>query len=368
MKKLLFLINNLGGGGAEKVLVTLINVIGSDYDITVQTIYNEGYYFKQLSQNISYKTIVRKPTLNKKRIMNRLIKYLPAGFLHWLFVKGKYDVEVGFLEGPSCKIISGANQNTKTIGWIHIDIHQLTLKESGFRSRKDETTCYNALSRIVCVSQDAKQAFITRTNSKNEPLVIYNPIDKKSILEQSMQDCEGLCRKRFTLCGVGRLTNQKGFDRLIDTVYKLRQEGYDFDLWILGEGELKAALLKQIQNLGLQDSVTLLGFSKNPYAIMRLCDLYVCSSRNEGYSLTVAEALVLGIPVISTATTGPLELLDNGKYGMIVDNSTEGLYTGVKSVLDNNDLLSALKTKAIRRSDFFNIENTIKATRKLLNE
>lgn len=96
MKKVLFLINNLAGGGAENVLVTLVNNLYSDYDITVQTVYNEGLYRESLNKNINYKTIVKNPTVNKTRLLNRIIKYLPEKLLHKIFIKNSYDVEIGF--------------------------------------------------------------------------------------------------------------------------------------------------------------------------------------------------------------------------------------------------------------------------------
>lgn len=265
----------------------------------------------------------------------------------------------------SCKIISGGDTKTKRIGWIHTD---LSCTSSFFNNKKAEKKCYDNLSNVVCVSEYAKQIFINEVKSINEPIVIYNPIDKQQILRKSKENinCE-IIKKRFTICGVGRLTKLKGFDRLIEVTGKLINEGYELDLWILGEGEYENKLKQQINKLCINDFVHLLGFTENPYIIMKQCDLYVCSSKFEGYSLTVAEAIILGLPVISTACTGPVELLNNGKYGLIVDNSTEGIYNGLKNVLDDDNLLVELKKKSQAREGFFSLNNTLSQVKNLLD-
>ena len=92
---------------------------------------------------------------------------------------------------------------------------------------------------------------------------------------------------------------------------------------------------------------------------MKQADLYVCSSRYEGYNLTVAEALLLGLPVLSTDCAGPNEILDRGKYGRIVENSEEGLYKGIKELLERPDLLLGYREKAKKRKSFFDEEKIL---------
>ena len=110
-----------------------------------------------------------------------------------------------------------------------------------------------------------------------------------------------------------------------------------------------------------------MGFLKNPYALMKNMDLFVCSSRAEGYSLVIAEALVLGLPVISTDCAGPNELLDNGKYGILVDNNESALYNGICDLINSPENIITLRNKSFQRCDFFNIYNTIQAFEKLID-
>ena len=367
-KKIFFLINNLGGGGAEKVLISLLEHICNDdgYDITVQTIFDEGIYRSRIPKNIAYKTIVRNPGLTKRRIMHRVIKYLPSSLLHKLFVKGKYDIEIAFLEGASSKIISGANKKSRTIGWVHTDLKKLSRKETGFVRLKAERRCYRRFSDIVCVSGDARKAFVEKMAYEDPVKVILNPIDRRAILE-SGSDAGSFEKKRFTIVSVGRLERLKGYDRLIEVAGRLIGEGYDFDLLILGEGALRDALSKLVEELSLDDHVSMPGFVDNPHYVVKNCDLFVCSSHTEGLPLALSEALVLGVPIVSTECTGPAELLKNGRYGMLVESSADGLYGGIKSVLDDPDLLEELRVKAVERGELFDVKTAIDHVRKLLD-
>ena len=109
------------------------------------------------------------------------------------------------------------------------------------------------------------------------------------------------------------------------------------------------------------------GSQDNPYPYIKSSDLLVCASYFEGYNLTVAEALILGTPVLSTNCAGPNEILDNGKYGLIVDNSEEGLYSGIKDSLDNPEKMQYYKKKARERLDFFNENKIVDKIEELLN-
>ena len=108
------------------------------------------------------------------------------------------------------------------------------------------------------------------------------------------------------------------------------------------------------------------GMQKNPYPYIKDADLLVCSSYYEGYNLTVAEALIIGTPVLSTDCTGPREILDGGEYGMIVENSDEGLYNGLKRCCDDSALLKKYREKAKLRHDFFDEDRILKQITGLL--
>ena len=118
---------------------------------------------------------------------------------------------------------------------------------------------------------------------------------------------------------------------------------------------------EKISELDMKDNVQLLGFKENPYPYIKEADLFVCASIHESYCLVVAESLVVGTPVVSTMCTGPIELLDNGRYGLLVENSENGLCAGIREMVNTPEKLSEYKNKTKDRREFFSIEESMKA-------
>lgn len=111
---------------------------------------------------------------------------------------------------------------------------------------------------------------------------------------------------------------------------RLIDEGFEYELWILGDGIKRESYEEFIRLNNIKEYTKLLGFKKNPYKYIKQCDSYICSSRMEGYSLVVAESIILEKPIVSTMCSGPIELIENGEYGILVENSIDGIYSGMK--------------------------------------
>lgn len=358
MKKVLFLIDTLGGGGAEKVLVTLANGLCDRYDITVQTIFDEGVYREALPAKVKYKPGFSCFEVNFRRIVQRVMKYMPARILYRWFITEEYDCEVAFLEGASTKIISGGTSAARRLAWVHIDLMSFPGSIKAFYPIKSAfRRAYNAYDKVCCVSQEAKKALCQVVPGVQHVQVVYNPVNVEEI-EEKAQIPENLnwIKKCFTFCAVGRLVEQKGFDRLLEAAACLKQEGEKFEVLIFGEGVRKRELKLQAQQLNLTNIVHFMGYSSNVWYYMKQADAYVCSSRAEGFSLTVAEALALGVPVISTLCTGPIELLDGGKYGILTENSVEGILSGMKQVIKSPRLCMELQKKSLERRKIFKVD------------
>ena len=170
------------------------------------------------------------------------------------------------------------------------------------------------------------------------------------------------------MIAVGRLVNQKGFDRLIKIAAKLRDDGFRFELLILGEGEDRPMLEGLIQELDLENVVYLLGFHANPYSIMATGDLIVCSSRSEGFSTVVTEGVILGLPVVSTDCAGIRELFGPAQCGMITENNSEDIYTALKEVLTAPQQLQRFRKEAAKRGEYFSLSNTTRSVENILDD
>lgn len=366
-KKVLFLITNLAHGGAERVLVNLANNLDKkEFDVTVQTIFDEGINKQYLSPDVHYTATFPKTFHGIKYITAAL----PAKLLHRLFIKGAYDAEIAYLEGPPAKIISGCgNPNTKKAAWIHIELKTTDALTEGFRNKADAIKSYCAFDRIICVSQTVKECFSKISGITEKIEVKYNTNETEQIREKAMESVDDFCfDDMVTVCSVAKIEDSKGYDRLLEAHKRLLDEGFRHRIIILGIGSQVDALNKRAKELGVQDTFKLLGFRENPYKYVSKADLYVCPSRREGFSTAVTEALIVGTPVVSTDCSGAKELLgENNEYGIVVENSTEGIYQGMKQMLSDPSLLAHYQEQAKLRGSFFSREKTVKAVEEMLD-
>jgi glycosyltransferase involved in cell wall biosynthesis len=359
MKKLLIAIDSLGGGGAEKVLINLLNHLNTNkYSITLLLLFNEGVYLKDVPPHVEVKYLFNPKSTWLRKIIYKIFKYFPAEKIYKKYIKESYDVEIAFLEGCTTKLISGStNPRSKKVAWVHTDFSNHHWTVHYYKSNEEEQRQYKLFNDIVFVSNDARKGFETTLGLYENLSVIYNPIDAQDIIARAKE--ETIVHDKLTVCSVGRLIPAKGYDRLLNVHSKLIKEGIEHDLLLIGEGEERQALAQQCQQLGVTTSVKFLGFQNNPYKYIAAADLYVSSSRAEGLPLVVAEALILGKPVVSTRCSGPVELLDNGNYGLIVENSEEGLYNGMKQLLVNTEERKRYGELSLQRRSFFDIKQIL---------
>lgn len=369
MKKVLFLIPTLGYGGAERVLVNLVNNMDHDkFDITVQTLFDEGIYRDKLSDKVHYKT-----TFFKKQFRGNttLLSFIPARLLYRLIVKGRYDFIVSYLEGPATHILTGCkHKETKRIAWVHIELNSGKLFKQGFKTKKEAVKAYKSFDKVVFVADSVRKAFencagVMFSNTQ----VLYNTNETEQIRTLAMEPVSDIAFDRNTVnvFSVAKLMHSKGFDRLVRVHKRLLDEGLAHRIYILGEGEKRQELENYISENRLEETFVLLGFKENPYKYLSQADIYVCSSRREGFSTAVTEALVLGKPVVSTCCSGAYELLgDNNEYGIVVENSTDGIYEGLKTMLEDSELRKKYAEAAATRGKTFSKDETVRAVEEML--
>lgn len=390
-KKILFLIHTLQVGGAEKVLVNLVNNMDkSKYDITVMTVVNTGAFRKELYNEFKYKTIFNIPNVKKKsngesgNILNKTSKikkfllrlygffwrHVDCKKIYKRYIKDEYDVEIAFLEGVATKIISAStNKNSKKIAWLHVDLVKETKTDKFFKSTIEEKKIYEHFDNIVAVSKVVKDQFISKFSfeQKEKVIVRYNVIDEKAIYQKSKEKLP-IEKTKFTLCTIGRLASQKGYSRLLKIVKKLNDDGLVFELWIIGVGPEERLLKDFIQENNLQN-VVMLGYQKNPYKYLTNADAFVCSSIAEGFSTVVSEAIILGKPVITTDCAGMKEMLgENDEFGIVTENSENGLYNGLNKFLSDEKIYDFYKKQILKRKDMFSLKKAVSEVEKLIEE
>ena len=367
-KKVLFLIRDLGHGGAEKVLVNLVNHMDrAKFDITVMTLFDEGVNKKFLAPHIKYKTCFKKSFPAN----SHFLKLFSPELLHTIFIKDEYDIEIAYLEGPSARVISGCKNNkTKLVSWIHIEFESIKAAAGAFRSKREAERCYNSFDKIIGVSRKVISDFTDKLNISTKTNVLYNTNNTSDILTKSKESTElKFSDSNFNWCGVGRLIPHKKFDRLLRIQKKLLESYPNTHLYILGTGSHENELKQLCIENNIEHSVTFLGYQENPYKFVAKCDLFACASLKEGFSTAATEALIVGTPVCTVEVAGMKEMLgENNEYGIVTENNEDALYQGIKSLLDNPKLLKHYKEKAIERGKFFSTERTVNAVEDMLEE
>ena len=367
MTKILFLIHDLGHGGAEKVLVNLVNNMDpAKFDISVTALFGGGVNEQFLKPHIHYRAVFRRAFPGNSHVM----KLFTPRQLYRLCVKEHYDIAVSYLEGPSARIVSGCpDEDTKLVSWIHVEQHTRQLAAQSFRNYTESATCYGRFHQTICVSEYVKQDFSQLYPQLVNIDVLYNTNETAQILEKKEEPVVPhlFCNDEFRICGIGKLMPIKGFDKVARIHKRLRDDGYPVHTYVLGEGPEQLKLESFCQANHISDSFTLLGYQTNPYKYLTRCDLFVCASIAEGFSTAATEALIVGTPVCTVEVSGMKEMLgENNEWGIVTENDEEALYRGIKSLLDDPALLAHYKEKAAQRGKTFSTANTVRAVEEML--
>lgn len=352
-KKLLFIINTLGFGGAERAMLNLFDELNADeYDISLFVLTGQGELRRELPQNIhllnSHYKDVSVLTKEGRRLL--MLSVLKAGFGKGLFIrrasyllenflnmhkKGKvfpdkllwrlladgapackeeYDLAVAYLEGGATYYAAEHIKAKKKAAFVHIDY-----EKAGY-SKKLDLDCYEKFDRIFVVSDEVKEHFIhVYPEYENKTSVFHNIINHKRIIQMA-EEGEGFDDgfEGVRLLTVGRLTKQKRYDVAIEAMRLLKEKSAVPTRWYaMGEGELRKELEQQIKSAGLENDFILMGVKQNPYPCLKSCDFYVHATEFEGKSIAVQEAQILGKPILATDCSGNREQINDGVDGRL---------------------------------------------------
>lgn len=362
MIKILFLIHDLGPGGAEKVLVNLVNNMDkSVFDVTVMALFGGGVNESFLSSDVRYQVVFKKTF----PMNSHILKLCSPERLHKAYIREKYDIEVSYLEGPSARIISGcSNPYTKLVSWIHVEQHSRKVAAKAFRTYGESEKSYYRFDAVVAVSQYVCHDFQAIYPNLKNIHVLYNTIETEKIL--SLKDeavPEGLfSEKEFKICGVGKIVPVKGFMKLARIHKRLKDNNYPVHTYILGEGSEKEKIEAYIKANGLEDTFTFLGYQINPYKYVARCDVFVCASSAEGFSTAATEAVIVNTPVITTPVSGMEELLGEDSCGAICGPAEEDIYRELRRWICEPEIVAFYKDKTKVRGQEFLQQKTVERT------
>lgn len=368
MKKLLIMNDLLYGGGVEKVMIDLTsNLPVKEYDITILTPYRDLELQKYYNENIKFISLYNGILSGKNifvKIYNKIIRSITSIMCKMYINKEKFDIAIAIKEGATMKYVSNLNIANK-IAWIHTDYNVFHWTKSCFKSNEDELLCMKKFNNIVCVTEIIKDITIKKIGDSKNLCVKYNPINNKEIISKSREIIDDIERPngKLLFVTVGRLSEQKGYDRLLKVCKELNSK-YDFELWIIGSGNDEIKLRNFIEQNNL-NNIKLLGAKENPYKYIAKADWFICSSTWESFGIAIQEAIVLDIPIISTYCPGACELLDSSCHGLIVENSEKGIFDGMNKALSEECLSNYYRNMILKTENKLLLENTISEIVKL---
>lgn len=357
-KRLLFVIDSLGSGGAEKSLISLLPLIDyTRYDVDLVIFDRGGVYEKYVPREVNiidYQLYQKNLRGQIKKVLChallspqlRLNKKRHGAEIHWRTMyrfyhgfPGEYDAAIAYQQGVPTFFVATKVNAKKKLAWINADI---------FAAGYDLEYCrqfYEQMNFIVAVSNKLQNLLCTKTPWMMDRLTcvydIINPDVIVSLAKKTVQDMT-ISRGEMAIVTVGRLTRPKNYLLAVNAARILKDKGLKFKWYFVGEGEMRRAIEMQIHENGLQNEVILLGFKENPYPYMAKADVYVQTSTFEGFGLTIAEAKILHRPVVSTNFDIVHDQITDGQNGLIAEMTPESVAEKILKLLHDDSLRSKI--------------------------
>ena len=364
--RLLFVINSLEIGGTRRSLLNLLAYM-SNYDVDLfllvfspfgeyeslipagvkvikgnmlmqghfsntQTLKDRKKYFLLLYRLVG---AIGKKLLGEDRFWDSILRCFAKKLDN-----DDFDAVIGFQEGFCDFFTTFTNIKPRMI-WIHNDYNNIPQ----YRVRGEEA--YKDIDRIFFVAETAKESFSAVFPSlKSKMSVIKNIVPQEEIKKKSKEKIteDFYQRGKLNIVSVGRIEKQKAFDRVIGVIDRLGDLKKKLNWVILGDGTLKEDLERKVSERGYQGIIHFVGSRSNPYPYMANADLFVLTSLYESQPMVIMEALTVGTPVLSTNFTSSYELLDAKSYGVVCDNSEEGVYEATLDILNHPEKMESLKS------------------------
>ena len=384
MKKILFSAYSLDVGGIETALVTLLKYLVKNFDITLVLEKKQGIFLEDLPKEI--KVITYTPSSIKFGIIRKAINFVKQSIFKIKY-KNKFDFSADFAtySMPASFVARVASKNNAI--WIHNNYmnfydNDIIQYRKFFNSLKIKD-----FKKIVFVSDLDKKVFIAQFPELVKNTVVCNNLidyekienlSKEEIPEDDLQKiygnnymnnshanrklndkAESNKEKCPIFINVGRHDEkQKKISRILEATEKLNKQGYKFKVLLIGKGTNSKDYKKIIKEKKL-DNIIMLGAKKNPYTYFKLSDCFLLSSQFEGYPVVFVESQILGLPIITTNVSDSKEDID-GKYGKVVDNSSKGVYKGMKEFLDKGLQVQKFNQEEFNRKVIDKVEEIIK--------
>ncbi|MBN9647090.1 glycosyltransferase [Terrisporobacter glycolicus] len=376
-KNIIFVMSNLECGGAEKALISMLEVFDySKYNVDLLLFNQKGIFLNKVPKQVN---ILEEPfgykyyDMSVKKAITELlskgkIKYafgrLVSMFIYkiekdssrcnqrvWKYISNmfgkldkEYDAAIGYLEGHPIYYCVDNVKAKKKIGFIHNDYDKLGLNSIGDREY------FKYLDKLITVSPECVEVLKNRFPEYSYKVDnMYNIVSSEVINKMAAENID-IEKNSTKIVTVGRLNKQKGYDLAIEACKLLVDKGYDLKWYVIGEGNERNKLEELIRIYNLKDRVILLGLKENPYPYIKQADIYVQTSRFEGKSIAIDEAKILHKPIVVTNFTTVRDQISDGINGLIVEMNSDCICKGIEKLLVDSNLKEKLVQNLIKES------------------
>lgn len=349
------LLNNIDTSKRNYYLTFYSSIIEKNKDILKEFPADVGYIPIKGKMNTTIFEKVLTYFYNKGLISsNTYIKFSKKYFLldiKRIYPENVFDYVIHFSGYEKRRIMLYSFMQCKKIIYVHSDMEK-EIETRGIQRRDLLEYAYKKYDKVVLVSEGLLDSTCKIANIRDHYYECENLIDYKSVLEKSKRNIEfdkdtvlNIQEEEFVkiindeknkkIITIGRFSKEKGHDRLINAFYKLWKENKDIFLIIIGgHGNCYQQITSKIEKLECKKNIILIKSLSNPYAVLNKCNYFVLPSFYEGFGIVIAEADILNKPVICTNIDGPRKFIQSNN-GTIVDNSEEGIYKGLKLLVEN---------------------------------
>jgi len=369
-KQVLFVIDSLGCGGAEKSLLSLLPLLDySRLDVDLLIIRRGEVFEKYVPSQVK----IIGHHLYGSKLWDKIQWYFhQAAFsfrlrygkkrhgaeVHWRsmgnIVKNleqRYDVAVAYQQGLPTFFVATRVMATQKISWINADVFKAGYDMDFCKQFYDKIDVINAVSQRLYDLLEVKAPWM-----KGKLTCIYDIINPELIGQMAQEPVKDMPKSdpgQVQIVTVGRLTKPKNHLLAVDAAAILKGHGLDFKWYFVGEGETRAAIEERINYLGLDGNVILLGLKENPYPYMSHADIYVQTSTFEGFGMTIAEAKLLHRPVVSTNFDVVHDQIIDRQNGLIAEMTPESVA---------QKILELHQDEALRKGIIANLEQETNTT------
>lgn len=350
--KVLFFIDSLTCGGAEKSLISLLPLL--DYtkiEVDLMIVHRGGLFERYLPKQVNVVDFPKQSgiwfnlCLTCYRLARLFFSKRHGAELRWQVMSSAYvgtdkiyDVGIAYQQGFPTYYLASKITAKKKITWINADLEKAGYRPSFNRSFYDKINVVVPVSDVLC-EMLIKSSFVER----NKLSIVYDILNVDLIRQMSKKSLSlSLIHNELIITTVGRMVSPKGYDLAVDAAKILKEKGLLFKWFFVGGGSMKPEIRRMATDYGLLNNIIFTGVKSNPYPYIALADIYVQTSRFEGFGLTISEARILNKPVISTNFPVVYNQIKDGENGLICEMTPESIAQKILLLANDEQLRNKL--------------------------